>query len=92
MSSYLPFDFTLVDEIVDPTKTYLYTGLCPDSGNLRQLPRTLGIETIACTLMTELSRDERCGREGKMYGILLVQRATGELGILKAFSDRKSVV
>ncbi len=86
MSPYLPADFTPVDWTCDLTITHLYTGLCPNSGALLQLPRTLGIETIACTLMAELARDERHGREGKMYGVLLVQAKTGEIGILKAFS------
>ncbi len=86
MSSYLSADFTYVDRTCDPTITYLYTGLCPHSGDLLQLPRTLGIETIACTLMAELAGDERYEREGKMYGVLLVQVQTGELGIIKAFS------
>jgi tRNA pseudouridine32 synthase / 23S rRNA pseudouridine746 synthase len=86
MLPYLSADFTLVDWIVDLTTTYLYTGLCPHSGALLQLPRTLGIETIACTLMAELAGDERYRREGKMYGVLLVQAATGEIGFFKAFS------
>jgi tRNA pseudouridine32 synthase / 23S rRNA pseudouridine746 synthase len=36
--------------------------------------------------MQQLSRDDRLGQEGKMYGILLVQLPSGELRVLKAFS------
>ncbi len=87
-------DFTLNDLFVecgqslsvDLTPTYLYTGLCPQSGDLLQLPRTLGIESIARTLMSQLAQDDRYQHEGKMYGVLLAQTARGEWGILKAFS------
>ncbi len=87
-------DFTVTDSFVnwgqslsmDLTPTYLYTGLCPQSGDLLQLPRTLGVESIARTLMSQLAQDDRYQQEGKMYGVLLVQTARGESGILKAFS------
>ena len=80
---------------IDATPTYWYTGNCPYSDELLKLPRTLGVERIATDLMRDLLPAERFNREGKMYGVLLVQTTAGEYGTIQAFSgllDRKSVV
>jgi tRNA pseudouridine32 synthase/23S rRNA pseudouridine746 synthase len=70
----------------DAVVTYWYEGYCFQSGALLRLPRTTRIEAIAFRLMQELATDERYSREGKMYGVLLVQMPSGEEKILKAFS------
>ena len=78
----------------DQAVTYCYEGICPYSGELLRLPRTLQVEAIAKDLMQELSEDNCDGhspsqsslREGKMYGVLLAKSSTGEQIILKAFS------
>ena len=74
--------------------TYWYEGVCPYSGELLRLPRTLEVEAIARDLMQEifnLNCDENDQsqfglREGKMYGVLLAASPTGERIVLKAFS------
>ncbi|MEA5570666.1 RluA family pseudouridine synthase [Calothrix sp. UHCC 0171] len=65
---------------------YFYQGNCPQTGTLLKLPRTPLVENIARGLMQYLASDEQYSREGKMYGILLVELPNGEQGILKAFS------
>ncbi|MFB2919844.1 RluA family pseudouridine synthase [Aerosakkonema funiforme] len=65
---------------------YWYEGRCPESGDLLRLPRTAKIEAIAFGLMRFLASDDRYSREGKMYGVLLVQLPSGEERVLKAFS------
>ncbi|MFB2970454.1 pseudouridine synthase [Aerosakkonema sp. BLCC-F183] len=65
---------------------YWYEGRCPESGDLLRLPRTAKIEAIAFGLMRFLASDDRYSREGKMYGVLLVQLPSGEEKVLKAFS------
>ncbi|MBE7380242.1 MAG: RluA family pseudouridine synthase [Leptolyngbya sp. SIO1E4] len=69
-----------------PLPRYWYTGQCPQTGVKLALPRTAQAEAIAQGLMQHLATEPCYQREGKMYGILLVETATGELGILKAFS------
>jgi tRNA pseudouridine32 synthase/23S rRNA pseudouridine746 synthase len=78
----------------DQVVTYWYEGICPYSGELMRLPRTLQVEAIAKNLMQELS-EPNCDshgssqlglREGKMYGILLAKSSTEAQIILKAFS------
>ena len=76
----------ILDRTPSPTPTYYYTGDCPHSGELLKLPRTQEVEQIARNLMVELARDERFSREGKMYGVLLVQTNSGEYCSVKAFS------
>ncbi|MBR8832968.1 MAG: RluA family pseudouridine synthase [Stigonema ocellatum SAG 48.90 = DSM 106950] len=66
--------------------SYYYEGRCPQSAELLKLPRTPMAEAIASSLMQYLATDDGFHREGKMYGILLVQLPTGEQRILKAFS------
>lgn len=66
--------------------SYWYTGQCPTTGVELRLPRTAQVEAIAQVLMQQLAADPLHPPEGKMYGVLLVEGPTGELGILKAFS------
>lgn len=68
------------------TVTYWYEGTCSRTGERLRLPRTQAVEAIAQTLMGELAQDELFNREGKMYGVLLVEDATGNQQVLKAFS------
>ena len=77
---------TLRDRTLNPTPTYYYTGDCPQSGKLLRLPRTQGVEQIARNLMAQLSQDCQYTREGKMYGVLLVETNTNEHYSIKAFS------
>jgi tRNA pseudouridine32 synthase / 23S rRNA pseudouridine746 synthase len=67
-------------------EVYYYEGRCPQTGEMLRLPRTILAEAIARSLMQSLTTDNRYSREGKMYGILLVETPSGEQGILKAFS------
>ncbi|MGB3267174.1 MAG: RluA family pseudouridine synthase, partial [Microcoleus sp.] len=71
---------------IDLSGNYWYEGNCPQSGELLRLPRTRMSEELARGLMQYLAADASFDREGKMYGILLVEMASGEQGILKAFS------
>lgn len=70
----------------DLSPHYWYEGRCPESGDLLRLPRTAKVEAIAFGLMQFLASDDCYSREGKMYGVLLVQLPSGEEKILKAFS------
>jgi tRNA pseudouridine32 synthase/23S rRNA pseudouridine746 synthase len=65
---------------------YWYAGYDPQHDRWVKLPRTALAEAIARGLMQQLAADERHHREGKMYGVLLVETATGERKVLKAFS------
>ncbi|MCY7367286.1 MAG: RluA family pseudouridine synthase [Chamaesiphon sp.] len=78
--------FPILDQTINSTPTYYYTGYCPHSGELLKLPRTQQVEQIARNLMRELAREEQYAREGKMYGVLLVETSTGEYYSIKAFS------
>ncbi len=71
---------------IDSSPSYWYEGLCPQSGELLRLPRTRMSEDLARGLMQYLAADDSYDREGKMYGILLVEMPSGEQRILKAFS------
>ncbi|MEG4351808.1 pseudouridine synthase [Microcoleus sp. LAD1_D3] len=73
-------------ESIDSHPNYWYEGRCPQSGELLRLPRTRMSEDLARGLMQYLAADDSYDREGKMYGILLVEMPSGEQGILKAFS------
>ena len=73
-------------ESIDLSVNYWYEGLCPQSGELLRLPRDRMSENIARGLMEYLAADDSYDREGKMYGILLVEMPWGERRILKAFS------
>ena len=76
----------VLTRIINSKSTYHYTGYCPHSGELLKLPRTQEVEQIAHNLMVKLFQEERYAREGKMYGVLLVETSTGEYFSLKAFS------
>ncbi|WP_392535138.1 pseudouridine synthase [Nostoc sp. C117] len=65
---------------------YYYEGCCPQSAARLKLPRTPISEAIAHGLMQYLAKDDCYAREGKMYGVLLVELPNGEQRILKAFS------
>lgn len=65
---------------------YYYEGICSQTGELLQLPRTSLAEAVANGLMEQLKRDEIYSREGKMYGVLLVELPNGEKRVIKAFS------
>ena len=84
---YPPSDFISCDWAKgDSFPAYWYAGRCPQSGELLRLPRTRLAEVIARGLMQHLATDERYSREGKMYGVLLVETPAGEQRVLKAFS------
>lgn len=78
----------------DQVITYCYEGICPYSGEILRLPRTLQVEAIAKNLIQEISLITCVGRsstqvteiEGKMYGVLLAENSQGEKIVLKAFS------
>ncbi|MBE9013947.1 RluA family pseudouridine synthase, partial [Pseudanabaenaceae cyanobacterium LEGE 13415] len=55
------------------SSTYWYEGICPRSQNRLRLPRTKYVEAVAYQFMQELAADEQFSREGKMYGVLLVE-------------------
>jgi tRNA pseudouridine32 synthase / 23S rRNA pseudouridine746 synthase len=72
---------------------YWYEGRCPESGvgvarsrHRLKLPRTSISEAIAHGLMQQFGNNDGYSREGKMYGILLVELPNGEQRVLKAFS------
>ncbi|MBV9386354.1 MAG: RluA family pseudouridine synthase [Chroococcidiopsidaceae cyanobacterium CP_BM_ER_R8_30] len=96
MVLHLPSDFldqNYVDNCLSPI--YWYEGCCPQNGNLLRLPRTCLAEAIAFGLMQHLATDELYSREGKMYGVLLVETSLREQRVLRAFSgllNGKSIV
>ncbi len=71
--------------VSNSSPSYYYQGCCPD-GELVKLPRTSLVEAIAHKLMQHLAQNDLYCREGKMYGILLVELPLGEQRIIKAFS------
>lgn len=82
ISDFIDCDFT----VSDSSPSYYYQGFCPQSGARLTLPRTPLSEAIAHGLMQHFAKDNYYSREGKMYGILLVELPNGEQRILKAFS------
>ncbi|MCP6762477.1 MAG: pseudouridine synthase [Fischerella sp. CENA71] len=86
MLSALVFNLPKDSTISNSSPSYYYEGICPQTGELLKLPRTPVVEAIAYNFMQYLASDEVYSREGKMYGILLVEMADGEQRILKAFS------
>ncbi len=72
--------------VSDSSCNYWYEGHCPESGDRLKLPRTSMSEAIAHGLMQQFSNNDCYSREGKMYGILLVELPNGEKRVLKAFS------
>lgn len=84
---FCPYD--LIDNSHNPlenTVRYWYEGICPGTGKLLRLPRTLLSEKIAVGLMQQLKNEAIYAHEGKMYGVLLVETNQGKLGVIKAFS------
>ncbi|WP_449418659.1 pseudouridine synthase [Phormidium nigroviride] len=81
-------DFIGQDSIIinNSYPTYYYEGISPQNGQLLRLPRTPIAEEIAKGLMQQLDNNNDYSREGKMYGILLVELPNGEQRVLKAFS------
>ncbi|MBW4572490.1 MAG: RluA family pseudouridine synthase [Tolypothrix carrinoi HA7290-LM1] len=71
--------------VSDSSPSYYYQGRCAD-GELVKLPRTSLVEAIAHKLMQHLAQNDLYCREGKMYGILLLELPLGEQRIIKAFS------
>lgn len=72
-----------VEVLVEEPEAW-YEGLCPITGELLRLPRTVAVETLSLVLGPEL--DSLSLKEGKMFGLLLVQNSEGRLGYAKAFS------
>ena len=89
LSDFIDCDFA----VSDLSPSYWYEGRCPQSGvgvarrrHRLKLPRTSISEAIAHGLMQHLDNNDCYSREGKMYGILLVELPNGEQRVLKAFS------
>lgn len=89
LSDFIDCDFA----ISGSSPNYWYEGRClqSDVGVVRRrhrlkLPRTSISEAIAHGLMQQLAKNDCYSREGKMYGILLVELPNGEQRVLKAFS------
>lgn len=89
LSDFIDCDFA----IGDLSCSYWYEGHCPQSGvgvarrrHRLKLPRTSMSEAIAHGLMQHIANNDCYSREGKMYGILLVELPNGEQRVLKAFS------
>ncbi|MEH2046176.1 RluA family pseudouridine synthase [Nostoc sp.] len=89
LSDFIDCDFA----ISDSSCSYWYEGRCPQSSvgvarrrHRLKLPRTSMSEAIAQGLMQHLANNDCYSREGKMYGILLVELPNGEQRVLKAFS------
>ncbi|MCC5647108.1 RluA family pseudouridine synthase [Nostoc sp. CHAB 5824] len=89
LSDFIDCDFA----VSDSSCSYWYEGRCLQSGvgvarrrHRLKLPRTSMSEAIAHGLMQHLATNELYSREGKMYGILLVELPNGEQKVLKAFS------
>ncbi|MEH2405187.1 RluA family pseudouridine synthase [Nostoc sp.] len=86
-------DFIDCNAISNSSPSYYYEGPCLQSGvgvarrrHRLKLPRTSMAEAIAHGLMQQLANNDCYSREGKMYGILLVELPNGEQRVLKAFS------
>ncbi|WP_375503844.1 pseudouridine synthase [uncultured Nostoc sp.] len=82
LSDFIDCDFA----ISGLSPSYWYKGRCLQSGHRLKLPRTSISEAIAHGLMQQLAKNDCYSREGKMYGILLVELPNGEQRVLKAFS------
>ncbi|MEJ6481844.1 pseudouridine synthase [Nostoc punctiforme UO1] len=82
LSDFIDCDFAARD--LSPS--YWYEGGCLETGDCLRLPRTSMSEAIAHGLIQQLTKNDCYSREGKMYGILLVELPNGEQRVLKAFS------
>lgn len=79
-------DFININSTINNSSpTYYYQGYS-SNGELLQLPRTSEAEAVARGLMHQLAKNKIYSREGKMYGILLVELPNKQKAILKAFS------
>ncbi|BAZ30303.1 pseudouridine synthase [Cylindrospermum sp. NIES-4074] len=79
-------DFINSDSIIPSSPpSYYYEGYS-QTGEMLRLPRTALVEAIAYNLMEYLAENPLYSREGKMYGVLLVELSTGEQRVIKAFS------
>ncbi|MEM7712221.1 MAG: pseudouridine synthase [Cyanobacteria bacterium P01_A01_bin.68] len=87
MSTLYPIsDFIDINSVINNSSpAYYYQGYS-HNGELLKLPRTSEAEAVAHGLMRQLAKNEIYSREGKMYGILLVELPSKEKAILKAFS------
>ncbi|PSN17561.1 RNA pseudouridine synthase [filamentous cyanobacterium CCP5] len=70
---------------------YYYEGRCPQTGQWLRLPRTALAKAVARQLMVQLKADSYHAQEGKMYGVLVVETASGSLAVLKGFSGELAV-
>ncbi len=89
LSDFIDRDFA----VSDSSCNYWYEGRYPQGGvgvarrrHRLKLPRTSMSEAIAYGLMQQLANNDCYSREGKMYGILLLELPNGEQRVLKAFS------
>ncbi|MCW5313567.1 RluA family pseudouridine synthase [Nostoc sp. KVJ3] len=82
LSDFIDCNFAVSDLSI----SYWYEGRCLQTGDRLKLPRTSMSEAIAHALMQQLANNDYYSREGKMYGILLVELPNGEQKVLKAFS------
>ncbi len=84
----LPTEVTELIASGQDVVSYWYQDRDPFVGNPQRLPRTTAAEALGRWLMAELEAEwgNASGREGKMYGVLIVEKADGEKGWLKAFS------
>lgn len=72
-----------LQELLVEKANYFYRGLCPLTRKELSLPRTPFLEALSRNFMKTLPTEE-----AKMYGLLLVQEPSGELGLLRAFSGQ----
>jgi tRNA pseudouridine32 synthase/23S rRNA pseudouridine746 synthase len=82
LTDFLDPNFTIPQTLPN----YYYQGICPQTGKLLKLPRTALAEAVASGLMQQLKQNDIYSREGKMYGVLLVELPNGEQRVIKAFS------
>lgn len=80
--------FVSCDGFEEQAPTYTYEGRCTQTGAMLGLPRTRLAEEVARGLMAQLAAAPVSPHEGKMYGVLVVQTASGGRGVLKAFAGQ----
>ncbi len=80
-------DFVCTEDIsTNQIITYYYQGICPQTGEHLQLPRTVLAEKIAVSLCRKLTQSGWQTDKGKMLGVLIVKDEKGKLAVIKAFS------
>jgi tRNA pseudouridine32 synthase/23S rRNA pseudouridine746 synthase len=82
VESFIPQPIEGLESLPD----YWYEGRCPRSGEWHRLPRTPLVKAIANGLISQLKQTPCFNREGKMYGVLLVETPEGQRHVLRAFS------